>query len=76
MDLSRCSRAEEAFEEQDSRQNDLTDDEAHTRCCEAEGNDDGNTHWPSAVVGTSACYLHWIGAGPIGGEHTVVRRVA
>jgi hypothetical protein len=53
MDLSRCSRAEEAFEEQNPCQNDLTEHEAHTRCCEAEGNDDGHTHWPSALIGTS-----------------------
>jgi hypothetical protein len=52
VDYTRPSRLEEAFEEQDPRQNDLTDDETYARRSPAEGYDHGHIDWSSAVIGT------------------------
>ena len=52
MDPTRCPGLEEAFKEQDTSQNDLTNDETLDRCCEAEGYGIADFRWPSAL-GTS-----------------------
>ena len=52
MDHTRCPGLEEAFKEQDTSQDDLTNDETLDRRCEAESWQPWNFHWPSAL-GTS-----------------------
>ena len=49
MDPTRCPGLEEAFKEQDTSQDDLTNDETLDRCCEAESWQPWNFHWPSAL---------------------------
>ena len=53
MDGRGRSRIEEAFEEQDSRQNDLTDDEADAWRCQTESSALGHIDWSPALNGTS-----------------------
>src|SRR5262245_30096943 len=49
MDDTRRSRLEEAFKEQDTSQDDLTNDEALDRRCETESWQSWNFHWASAL---------------------------
>jgi hypothetical protein len=56
VDYTRPSRLEEAFEEQDLHENDLTDDEAHARRCQTESSALGHIDWSPALNGTSLSF--------------------